>query len=166
MSAAEAHFHAPGGPVLRHRVVGRGPDELVFAAPDGGHLRNGNWRSRSGWARVTKELGLADVTPHDLRRTFGSLARAAGADLRWIQRAMGHESINTTARVYAHLYDDELDIVAAALDPPWRRGWEPVMKPPSGDLMCPFGVHWALSRLFKAVVTTLRHPIRRTAEPL
>jgi hypothetical protein len=29
---------------------------------------------------------------------------------------MRHESINTTARIYAHLYDDELDIVAAALD--------------------------------------------------
>lgn len=29
---------------------------------------------------------------------------------------MGHESITTTARIYAHLYDDELDQVAAALD--------------------------------------------------
>ena len=56
------------------------------------------------------------MTPHDLRRTFGSLARSAGADLRWIHEAMGHESITTTARIYAHLYDDELDSVAAALD--------------------------------------------------
>ena len=29
---------------------------------------------------------------------------------------MGHESITTTARIYAHLYDDVLDVVAAALD--------------------------------------------------
>lgn len=107
---------APLEPVLQDRVVGRGPDDLVFPAPAGGHLRNVKWRSRSGWVRVTKELGLADVTPHDLRSTFGSLARSAGADLRWIQRAMGHESINTTVRIYADLYDDELDIVAAALD--------------------------------------------------
>lgn len=56
------------------------------------------------------------MTPHDLRRTFGSLARSAGADLRWIQKAMGHASITTTARIYAHLYDDELDAVAAALN--------------------------------------------------
>jgi len=103
-------------PVLRQRTVGRGADELVFPAPDGGYLRNGNWRSRSGWTRATTQLGLEGVTPRDLRRTFGSLARSAGADLRWIQRAMGHESINTTARIYAHLYDEELDIVAAALD--------------------------------------------------
>lgn len=56
------------------------------------------------------------MTPHDLRRTFGSLARAAGADLRFIQRAMGHSSITTTSRIYAHLYDTELDEVADALD--------------------------------------------------
>jgi len=29
---------------------------------------------------------------------------------------MGHESITRTARIYAYLYDDELDAVAAALD--------------------------------------------------
>jgi integrase len=101
---------------LEARISGRKSDELVFRAPDGGYLRNGNWRSRKGWTHATRVLGLEGVTPHDLRRTFGSLARSAGADLRWIQRAMGHESINTTARIYAHLYDDELDIVAAALD--------------------------------------------------
>ena len=39
----------------------------------------------------------------------GAKARSAGV-------AMGHESITTTARIYAHLYDDELDSVAAALD--------------------------------------------------
>lgn len=102
--------------VLERRVVGKPADALVFPAPDGGYLRNGNWRARSGWSTATKELGLEGITPHDLRRTFGSLARSAGADLRWIQRAMGHESITTTARIYAHLYDEELDVVAAALD--------------------------------------------------
>lgn len=103
-------------PVLAARVADKAGTDLVFTAPDGGYLRNGNWRTRSGWAEATTELGLVGVTPHDLRRTFGSLARSAGADLRWIQKAMGHESITTTARIYAHLYDDELDQVAAALD--------------------------------------------------
>lgn len=103
-------------PVLAARMAGKGPADLVFPAPDGGHLRNGNWRMRSGWHDALADCGLVGVTPHDLRRTFGSLARSAGADLRWIQKAMGHESITTTARIYAHLYDDELDVVAAALD--------------------------------------------------
>lgn len=102
--------------VLAARVDGRDRGDLVFPAPGGGHLRNGNWRNRSGWNEATQALGLAGLTPHDLRRTFGSLARSAGADLRWIQKAMGHASITTTARIYAHLYDDELDAVAAALN--------------------------------------------------
>lgn len=29
---------------------------------------------------------------------------------------MGHESITTTARIYAHLYDDELDAIAEAMN--------------------------------------------------
>ena len=101
--------------MLTERVEGKPLDALVFPAPGGGYLRNRNWRTRSGFDAAVDELRL-DITPHDLRRTFGSLARAAGADMRWIQKAMGHESITTTARIYAHLYDDELDSVAAALD--------------------------------------------------
>ncbi len=51
---------------LQTTIDGQGPEALVFPAPEGGVGR----------------AGLVDVTPHDLRRTFGSLARAAGADLR------------------------------------------------------------------------------------
>lgn len=116
-SASNRHVAIPKLllPMLTERTEGKAADALVFTAPNGGYLRNRNWRQRSGFDVAVKELGL-DITPHDLRRTFGTLARAAGADLRWIQKAMGHESITTTARIYAHLYDDELDSVAAALD--------------------------------------------------
>jgi integrase len=53
---------------------------------------------------------------HDLRHTYASLARPAGADLRLLQKTMGLASITVTAHVYADLNDDELDIVASALD--------------------------------------------------
>lgn len=102
-------------PLLEARMAGKSHEGLVFSSPQGGFLRSRNWRRRSGFNRAAASLGMA-VTPHDLRRTFGSLARMAGADLRFIQKAMGHESITTTASIYAHLYDDELDTVAAALD--------------------------------------------------
>ncbi len=102
-------------PSLTARIEGKPADALVFPSPEGSYLRNGNWRHRSGFNEAVAALGL-DITPHDLRRSFGTLARSAGADLRFIQKAMGHESITTTARIYAHLYDDELDAVAAALD--------------------------------------------------
>jgi integrase len=34
-----------------------------------------------------------------------------------VQKVMGHESITITARVYAHLYDDELDSVGGGARP-------------------------------------------------
>ncbi len=99
--------------LLEQRVHGKQLEDLVFPSPEGSHLRVRNWRRRSGFDSAREALGIV-ATPHDLRRTFGSLARMAGADLRFIQKAMGHGSITTTARIYAHLYDDELDAVAAA----------------------------------------------------
>lgn len=42
--------------------------------------------------------------------------RRAGADLRLLQKAMGHASITVTAHTYADLFDKELDDIAAALD--------------------------------------------------
>ena len=95
------------------------PDEaadLVFSAPRGGIDRVNNWRRRIRWNEARELIDVPDLTPHDLRRTYGSLLRRAGADMRLIQEAMGHESINTTARIYAHLYADERRGMAEALD--------------------------------------------------
>ena len=103
-------------PILKNLVAGKLPNDHVFTTPTGEVLRVGNWRRRIKWNTTVAELGLEGITPHDLRRTYGSLARKAGADLRYIQKTMGHSSITVTARVYAHLYDDELDTVADALD--------------------------------------------------
>ena len=102
--------------MLVRRTEGRRPDDLAFTTPGGTPLRNLNWRRDVHWNQICKELGLAGVTPHDLRRTFGSLARLAGADLRYIQKALGHSSITVTASIYAHLFDSELDQVSDALD--------------------------------------------------
>lgn len=103
-------------PILKNLVADKSPNDHVFTTPKGEVLRVGNWRRRIKWNTTVTQLGLEGITPHDLRRTYGSLARKAGADLRYIQKTMGHSSITVTARVYAHLYDDELDTVADALD--------------------------------------------------
>ena len=44
------------------------------------------------------------------------MARAAGADLRFVQRTLGHSSPVVTANIYSDLYDSELDTVATNLD--------------------------------------------------
>jgi hypothetical protein len=49
-------------------------------------------------AKYAHILGLGDIAPHDLRRTFAMLARSGGAELEQIQLSLGHASIATTER--------------------------------------------------------------------
>jgi integrase len=61
-------------------------------------------------------VGLAGLTPHDLRQTAASLAVAAGANVKAVQRMLGHASASMTLDVYAGLFGDDLDAVALRLD--------------------------------------------------
>ena len=42
--------------------------------------------------------GLADVSPHDLRRTFVTQLLEAGVDLNTTRQLVGHADLQTTAR--------------------------------------------------------------------
>jgi integrase len=57
-----------------------------------------------------------DFTPHDLRHTAASLAVSAGANVKAVQRMLGHAKASMTLDVYADLFDDDLDGVADRLD--------------------------------------------------
>jgi integrase len=54
---------------------------------------------REAEARMT----LPHVTPHSLRRTFASLALAAGRDPRWVMAQLGHADARLTLNVYAQV---------------------------------------------------------------
>lgn len=56
------------------------------------------------------------VTIHDLRHTAASLAISAGANVKAVQRMLGHSSAAMALDTYADLFDDDLDAVALALD--------------------------------------------------
>jgi len=75
-----------------------------------------NSKRSVNWKAASAKIGREKMRVHDLRRTYASLSRRAGADLRLLQKAMGHASITVTAHTYADLFDDELDNIAAALD--------------------------------------------------
>ncbi len=56
------------------------------------------------------------MTPHDLRHTAASLAISSGANVKAVQRMLGHASAAMTLDTYADLFDDDLNAVADALD--------------------------------------------------
>ena len=49
------------------------------------------------------------MTVHDLRHTAASLMVKAGANVKAVQRQLGHASAAMTLDVYADLFDDDLD---------------------------------------------------------
>jgi integrase len=51
---------------------------------------------------------VADIRWHDLRETFGSRLLRQTRNLAWVQKALGHASIKTTMRHYAHVLNDDV----------------------------------------------------------
>ncbi|MGY1669529.1 tyrosine-type recombinase/integrase [Geodermatophilus sp. SYSU D00710] len=101
---------------LRRHLDGRGPDDLLFTGlRGGGVLRNRIFR-RAGFDRAAAAVGLDGLVPHELRHTAASLAVSSGANVKAVQRMLGHASAALTLDTYADLFDDDLDAVADRLD--------------------------------------------------
>lgn len=92
-----------------------GSDGLVFPAPNGGFLRLENFRKRI-WLPAVAAAGVAPLRIHDLRHTCASLAIAAGADVKVLQRMLGHASAALTLDRYGHLMPGQAEAVAQRLD--------------------------------------------------
>ncbi len=92
-----------------------GAEGLVFPAPSGGFLRLENFRKRV-WLPAVAKAGLAPLRIHDLRHTCASLAIAAGADVKVLQRMLGHASAALTLDRYGHLLPGQAESVASRLD--------------------------------------------------
>jgi integrase len=121
---------------LARQCEGKGRDDLLFRGEDGGHLHRPH--AESGWftkavhavqattnAQRARELATTGavitpefptITPHDLRHTAASLAVSAGANVKVVQRMLGHKSATMTLDIYAGLFDDDLESVATKLD--------------------------------------------------
>jgi integrase len=101
--------------ILKSELAGKSLDDLVFTTQTGKPLRNLNWR-RDYFDAAAAEAGLEGLTPHELRHTAASLAVAAGANVKLVQRMLGHKSAVMTLDVYSDLFDDDLDALAERLD--------------------------------------------------
>ena len=101
-------------PQLARQCEGRTRDDLVFPGDDDRHMPRPH--NVSGWFdRAVAAADLPKVTPHDLRHTAASLAVSAGANVKALQKMLGHASAAMTLDVYADLFDDDLERVATAL---------------------------------------------------
>ena len=118
---------------LARQCEGRGRADLLFHGDEGRHLRRPH--PVSGWfAKAVAESGVPHATPHDLRHTAASLAVSAGANVKAVQKMLGHASAAMTLDIYADLFDDDLEAVATALHDArsqenvgkmWAQGSEP-----------------------------------------
>jgi integrase len=63
--------------------------------------------AQSYWKRWRKRTGVTGLRLHDLRHDFGTKLLRETGNLKLVQKAMNHRSINTTLR-YAHVLDHEV----------------------------------------------------------
>lgn len=124
---------------LQERASNRGRDELLWTAPrKGGPLRppeSGHWLDAAVRRCHAADETFPDHVPvHSLRHTAASLLISSGANVKIIQRQLGHKSAQMTLDQYGHLMEDDLGVVALAMDSVLFRGGQDVGTPRSeGD---------------------------------
>jgi integrase len=104
---------------LLQLTAGKGPESLLFGTGER-YLRPPDSR-RGWWVSAMRQAQAVDktfpsLTRHDLRHTAASLAVSAGANIKALQRMLGHASASMTLDTYADLFDEDLDSVAERLD--------------------------------------------------
>jgi integrase len=110
---------------LAQTAQGKSRDDLLWPSTTGGHLRppsgTESWLA-GAVARCQKtDPTFPRVTAHDLRHTAASLAIHAGANVKAVQRMLGHASAAMTLDVYADLFDSDLEAVAESVAKLWPR---------------------------------------------
>lgn len=102
--------------VIKELIQGKKRTELIFTNKQGNQLAHNVFHV--AWASAVAEFeARTGLHPriHDLRHTFASLAIQSNVPLPVIQRALGHESIQTTIDRYGHLARADFDALATAI---------------------------------------------------
>lgn len=94
-------------------------NDLLFPGLNGKHMHQTRVNVTSGgwFAQALDKTGLPrTIHPHDLRHTAASIAISSGANVKAVQRMLGHKSAVMTLDRYAELFDDDLDDLTEAID--------------------------------------------------
>lgn len=103
--------------ILQRRAKNKHPNGYVFPALTAtsklGHISEKTGEN-SFWRRITKNAGLystdknKNLTIHDLRRSLASWQINNDVDIYTVSKTLGHKSIATTQKIYAHLNSDKI----------------------------------------------------------
>jgi integrase len=91
------------------------PAALVFTSPQGAILRHSTFRSRY-WLPALERSGLPPTGIHVLRHSAAAAMIQSGATPKTVQTVLGHASAAFTLTVYGHIFDADLDDLAARLE--------------------------------------------------
>jgi len=82
--------------------AGKTVAEWVFLTPEGTVVDGDNLRNRVFY-RLLEKAEVRQVRLHDLRHTYASLLIQQGESLAYVQKQLGHSSIQVTVDIYGHL---------------------------------------------------------------
>lgn len=111
---------------LAATCVGKERDELIWPARDGDYLApptSKSWLSGAVERCQKADKTFPRITAHALRHTAASLAVSAGANVKVVQRMLGHASAAMTLDAYADLFDDDFTAVADKLSETVGKMW-------------------------------------------
>lgn len=105
---------------LRKLTEGKASGADLFSNTRGRPLQGTNWLPRVLRPALDR-AGIPDAEDrriHDLRHTYASLAIQAGANVKQLQRALGHADATITLNTYADLFEDDYAGLGDLLEPP------------------------------------------------
>jgi len=89
--------------------------DLVFPNARGNPMNHNNMVDRH-FIPALKRAGIDQVRFHDLRHTYASLKIDQGANIKYIQKQMGHKKATTTLDTYSHLLEESNPLSAQELE--------------------------------------------------
>jgi integrase len=110
---------APFAPIVREAAAGKGPHDLLFPGPRGGHVNSKNLSRALDWHAFRQSIksfppGEEPLHWHDLRHTAAVVLFRAGLSAPDVQAILGHSSLAVT-QLYANTRNDAARRGTAAL---------------------------------------------------